>query len=182
MSSLLAFRLWWGSFEATERNIEAAPSLDEREIWELPSIVVELLRSSCEAQEQHLSLVRIQSCPSLRLWWSSHPFDCGGAPSKQSRSKESRLELLRSSREAKLRHLSRKEFWQVHFRLWWRSFEAAEKQRSSTQGEQGFWTSLLRSSRATQKQHLGRVCVLLISPFDRGGARSKQLRRKAAAS
>ena len=89
--------------------------------------MVELVRSSCEGTKQHLSRIGIL-----------------GAPSKQLRSKETTLELLRSSREAKLRNLSRREFWQVHFRLWWSSFEAAEKQRSNTLGEEGFWASPLR--------------------------------------
>ena len=167
------------------RNAEAAPSLDEREIWELASIVVELLRSSCEAQEQHLSRVRAQN---------AHPLDCGGAPSRQLRSDDAALELLRGSREAELRHLGRREFWEVHSRLWRSSSEAAEKQGSSTSGEGGFWASplrvwsrassgntlpstvveLSRSSCEGEKQHLSRLGVLGNSPFERGGSPSRQ--------
>ena len=152
-----------------------------------PSIVVELLRSSCEGKKQHLSRLGVLGIhPSIEVellrgsreatmhnlgrWWDSgnstfrlwrgsceatkkqrsstlaecefgdaHTFDCGGASSKQLRSEATALELLRSSREA----------WASPLRMWSRVY--------SGNSPPSIVVELLRSSRATQKQHLGRV-------------------------
>ena len=142
------FRLWRGLFEATEKQRNTM--FVQEEFWESPL---------CEFRD-------------------AHPFDCGEASSKQLRSTETAPELLGGSREAKTRHFSRRELWEVGILEipcwlldWWNSFEA-------WCGSGNYTFRLWRGSlEATEKQRTSTLVECELGdahPFDCGGAPSKQ--------